>query len=70
MFDEVDMQHDQIAVALTYEPAAHQVFLAPWFAREMSADAVASYLTAAIEVLGGIRDDFEMLADRENGTIH
>tara|TARA_R110000824_G_scaffold6450_3_gene29773 strand:+ start:464 stop:676 length:213 start_codon:yes stop_codon:yes gene_type:complete len=70
MFDEVDMQHDQIAVALTYEPAAHQVFLAPWLAREMSADAVARYLTAAIEVLGGIRDDFEMLADHENGTIH
>ena len=69
---ETTVPHDQIAVALTYEAADHRVFLAPWFADAMTAEAVADYLTGAIEALEGIRDGFTLLAEMtdEATTVH
>ena len=61
-----------LAGALTSEAADHRVFLAPWFADELTAEAVADYLTGAIEALEGIRDGFELLAEitEETSTVH
>jgi hypothetical protein len=72
MLQQTTVPHDQIAVALTYEAADHRVFLAPWFADELTAEAVADYLTGAIEALEGIRDGFELLAEitEETSTVH
>ena len=71
MSHDIPVPLESIAVALTYESADHQVFLAPWFAEAMRPDDVAAYLSGAIEALEGIRDGFELIAGvTEPTTLH
>jgi len=68
---DITVPLSSIAVALTYESADHQVFLAPWFADEMRPNDVAAYLSSAIEALEGIRDGFEMIAGlKDSEPLH